>query len=59
MIENEPTEGLLRFKSVPSIFRAYEAHLKPHFAYGVLEKSDYAIAYVLYISNHLEEFRLT
>ena len=59
MTKGEATEGLLRLKSALLTFRAYEADLKPHFAYGTLDKDDYAIAHVLHINNHLEEFNLT
>lgn len=50
--------GLMRLKSALVAFRGYEAEMKPHFAYGSLSKDDYAIAHVLHINNHLEEFRL-
>ncbi|MEO0619041.1 MAG: DUF1569 domain-containing protein [Pseudomonadota bacterium] len=37
-------------------FRDSDGTLKPHFAYGKLDKSDYAIAHVLHIQNHMDEF---
>lgn len=59
MTEGEATDGLLRLKSALLTFRKYEAELKSHFAYELLDKDDYAIAHVLHINNHLEEFNLT
>jgi len=50
--------GLIRLQTALTTFKAYEADLKPHFAYGLLDKDDYAIAHVLHINNHLEEFNL-
>ena len=40
-------------------FAAYEGELKPHFAFGLLNKPDYAVAHVLHINNHLQEFRVS
>jgi len=37
-------------------FDNYSGALKPHFAFGMLSKSDYALAHVLHINNHLQEF---
>ncbi len=56
--EGEAEGGLLRLKTALLTFKAYEAEMKPHFAYGHLSKDDYAIAHVLHINNHLEEFQL-
>jgi hypothetical protein len=36
-------------------FQAYTGPLKPHFAYGDLSRSDYALAHVLHIANHQDE----
>lgn len=51
--------ALVRLKNSLLEFKGYEADMKPHFAYGQLDKADYAIAHVLHINNHLEEFRMT
>lgn len=40
-------------------FEAYNGALKPHFAFGLLNKPDYAVAHVLHINNHLQEFKVT
>jgi len=37
-------------------FDGYTGVLKPHFAFGALSKSDYGLAHVLHINNHLQEF---
>lgn len=36
-------------------FDERDQELKPHFAYGLLDKSDYAQAHVMHINNHFEE----
>ena len=54
----EVQTALLRLKNALLAFKSYDAELKPHFAYGLLQKDDYAIAHVLHINNHLEEFHL-
>lgn len=56
--EVETKEALNRLKTSLLYFKAYQSNLKPHFAYGSLDKDEYAIAHVLHINNHLEEFRL-
>ena len=38
--------------------RAFDAHagaLQPHFAYGTLDKSDYARAHLMHLANHWTE----
>lgn len=37
-------------------FEAFDQPLQPHFAFGTLSKSDYELAHVLHIKNHLQEF---
>ena len=36
-------------------FAAHNGALKPHFAYGALAKSDFALAHGLHIANHQDE----
>jgi hypothetical protein len=38
-----------------AIFTAYTDALKPHFAYGELNKADYESAHVLHFLNHMRE----
>jgi hypothetical protein len=40
-------------------FDAYEGILQPHFSFGLLDKPDYALAHILHINNHLQEFRIS
>lgn len=56
--EGAAKDAVLRLKQSLNDFKTYEAEMKPHFAYGHLKKDDYAIAHVLHINNHLEEFKL-
>ncbi|WP_299680345.1 DUF1569 domain-containing protein [uncultured Roseobacter sp.] len=59
IIDNgETPQAIDRLKTALLDFRSYDADLKPHFAYGHLSKTDYAIAHALHINNHLEEFQL-
>ena len=56
--EGETQDAIRRLKSALLAFKGHDADLKPHFAYGALTKDEYAIAHILHINNHLEEFRL-
>jgi len=38
-------------------FENYKGKLAPHFAYGELTKSEYEIAHVMHLYNHLEEIK--
>lgn len=53
----KPDEALERLISALERFEAFEGELMPHFAYGQLDKAQYAVAHVLHINNHFEEFR--
>ena len=55
-VEGANQVALERLMSALTIFDAYDGPLKPHFAFGDLGKSDYALAHVLHINNHLQEF---
>ncbi|MGL4233787.1 MAG: DUF1569 domain-containing protein [Casimicrobium sp.] len=39
-----------------STFDAFNGALKPHFAYGDLDKQSYAAAHAMHVFNHLTEF---
>jgi hypothetical protein len=47
--------GVARLRTAVQRFQAYTGPLKPHFAYGDLSRSDYALAHVLHIANHQDE----
>ena len=53
----DPRAALKRLVRALLDFQSFDGELKPHFAFGYLDKSDYAIAHSLHINNHLEEFR--
>lgn len=36
-------------------FKQYKGALAPHFAYGELSKTEYEIAHVIHLNNHLQE----
>lgn len=38
-------------------FQAYRGQLQPHFAYGLLSKTEFANAHVMHIENHLLEMQ--
>lgn len=57
--DGQVQDALMRLKKALLTFKDYGSEMKPHFAYGRLSKDDYAIAHVLHINNHLEEFRMT
>jgi hypothetical protein len=47
--------GVARLRSAVQRFQAYSGPLKPHFAYGALSRSDFALAHALHIANHQDE----
>jgi len=49
------TLALSRLVSALHEFQQHEGPLKPHFAYGALNKEEYEVAHVLHINNHMEE----
>ncbi|WCL50057.1 DUF1569 domain-containing protein [Leptospira sp. GIMC2001] len=57
-ISNETSieEGIKLLEQAIQKFQvAEDVNLKPHFAYGNLDKKDYDYAHTLHINNHLEE----
>lgn len=52
----DPERSRDRLISSLEHFDAFDGALKPHFAYGALSKSEYALAHVMHINNHMEEF---
>lgn len=47
--------GVARLRTAVQRFQAYSGPLKPHFAYGALSRSDFALAHALHIANHQDE----
>ena len=52
-----PTNALDRLVNALEYFDSFDGALKPHFAYGALNKPQYAVAHVLHINNHFEDIR--
>lgn len=50
--------GALRLRAAITRFSAHTGPLKPHFAYGALDKADFALAHTLHIANHQDEILL-
>jgi len=48
----------IRLRQAITRFNAYSGAMKPHFAYGQLTKTDFAVAHHLHISNHQDEIVL-
>lgn len=55
----DPEQSRVRLIASLEQFDAFDGALKPHFAYGSLSKSEYALAHVMHINNHMEEFSLS
>jgi Protein of unknown function (DUF1569) len=47
-----------RLRTAITSFQAHKTALQPHFAYGRLSKSDYALAHTLHIANHQDEIAI-
>lgn len=47
-----------RLRTAITRFNTHNAALKPHFAYGLLSKSDFGIAHSLHIANHQDEITI-
>lgn len=48
----------LRLRTAITRFSAHTGSLKPHFAYGALDKADFSLAHTLHIANHQDEILL-
>jgi hypothetical protein len=49
----------VRLRQAMMRFNAYTGPLKPHFAYGPLSKTDFALAHNMHITNHQDEILLS
>ncbi len=54
-LEGNWRKGSARLRTAIVRFDGYRGALKPHFAYGVLDKNQYARAHALHIANHQDE----
>ena len=50
--------GAARLRTAIKRFHGHSGGLKPHFAYGALNKADFALAHSLHIANHQDEILL-
>lgn len=55
----DPSRARVRLIKSLEIFNEYEESLQPHFAYGELNKKQYALAHAMHVNNHLEEFQIS
>ena len=46
-----------RLKAAITRFQAHTGTLKPHFAYGALDKAAYARAHLMHLADHWQHFR--
>ncbi len=51
--EGDVQQALMRFRQALLDFDAFSSDLKPHFAYGDLSRSDYALAHVMHFNDHM------
>lgn len=49
----DPVKALDRLRDAITRFRHWTGPLKPHFAYGHLDKSEYELAHAMHLANHL------
>lgn len=54
--ENDDTLALARLKRALADFAAWSGPLRPHFAYGELDKAQYELAHAMHLANHLSLF---
>lgn len=47
--------GANRLRTAITRFQAHSGALRPHFAYGALDKADFALAHALHIANHQDD----
>ena len=55
--DDDTTMAITRLEVALTTFKKYRGELQPHFAYGYLNKREYALAHVMHLNNHLEELQ--
>jgi len=55
-VKTESTHALERLRASIFNFRRWSEPLKPHFAYGVLDKKEYELAHAMHLANHFSAF---
>lgn len=53
----DPAQALDRLRGAILAFRGWSGPLRPHFAYGELDKRNYELAHAMHLANHLSAFR--
>jgi hypothetical protein len=53
-----PKDGIARLLTALNAFEAWGGPLKPHFAYGELDKAQYTRAHLMHLANHWSQIRL-
>lgn len=53
----DPAQALERLRGAIRRFRETSEPLRPHFAYGALDKSAYEVAHAMHLANHFSAFR--
>ena len=53
--DGDVTAALERLRDALKAFEAHRGPLAPHFAYGELSHTQYTLAHVLHLNNHLAE----
>lgn len=51
--------GAIRLRAAVQRFQAHTGALQPHFAYGALDRADFARAHTLHIANHQDDISVT
>jgi hypothetical protein len=56
LLPRQPVHSaLVRLKKALTDFKTHTGVLAPHFAYGALSKSQYTLAHIMHLNNHLEQ----
>ncbi|WP_395373745.1 DUF1569 domain-containing protein [Marinicella sp. W31] len=55
--EGDAQLAITRLSNALKDFEAFSGSLKPHFMYGDLSKSQYTLAHILHVNNHLVEIK--
>lgn len=52
----EAADATARLQAALQAFRQATGPLRPHFAYGALDKADYELAHAMHLANHFSAF---
>jgi hypothetical protein len=52
----DPDEAAQRLRAAMAAFRAWQGPLRPHFAYGAMDKAAYERAHAMHLAEHLAAF---